>query len=514
MAATMKRDSMDATVEGLETKLKSASLSQPPNKRPLGFTDLPPSVRNNIYKFTLDTELVNVGKSNVSYTHTLSKDGILDFKASRPVFPVNTSLFYVNKGTGMNALHYFYSKNLFVKLEVYSADARHAKSMLEDSGLLFSTAVPALLENSKQHALELVIVEKNSNQKRATVMFPAQYLPRLINFLDQASRASKTWAPVHTLFMNVVKTYNFPVSRLQGDLLELFRLLSNFGSVTIDSHNLLPRYAEGLQTCMTAPSFTAEGYLARVTELADLADDSREKEDYGLANEYAQATIIALTYGYLTHAETLHSQPESFNKSIQRLRWRTELGFGISLSLPHRPLSSRKGWLHNPNPKEETKLAARDLLLAETSISKALSLVTDSPSPTSNPWFHSLPIELIPPNKPTFFTDRERAQTWYALGTIHTALGEYIFACGDMERALELWGKNSGVDEEGGMRNKIEAAFEKARGGIDGDAESMVSDFRLLNNGRRGIHANECQWVGEVRPGTGLKRAARLARGV
>jgi tetratricopeptide (TPR) repeat protein len=162
------------------------------------------------------------------------------------------------------------------------------------------------------------------------------------------------------------------------------------------------------------------------------------------------------------------------------------------LSIPLRGLTTSKHWLRTQNPTEEIRKAARDLLLAETSVSKALSLAQDSPSPASNPWFHSLPVELIPPNKPTFFTDREKAQTWYALGTVHMALGEYIFACGDMERALELWGKDTGIDEEGGLRSKIEESFEKARKGIDGDAESM--------------------WVGEVRPGTGLKTAASLAK--
>jgi len=299
---------------------------------------------------------------------------------------------------------------------------------------------------------------------------------------------------MHTLFLTVMNTYDFPISRLQGDLLEPFRLLSNFGGVTVDSKNLLPRYAEGLQSMMTEKSFTAESYLARVTELADLSDSAREKEEYILANEYANAVIIALTYGYLTHPEILHSQDESFSKSIQRLRWRTELGLGISLSIPLRSLTSTKHWMHAPSPTPEIKKAARDLLLAETSVSKALSLVTDSPSPASNPWFHSLPIELIPNNKPTFFTEREKAQTWYVLGTVHMALGENIFACGDMERALELWGKESGIDEEDGLRGRIEEAFERARKGIDGDAESM--------------------WVGEIRPGTGLKKAARLARGL
>jgi hypothetical protein len=384
MATTDKRDSMDASVSGLETKLQAARVTEPtPKKRSLGLNDLPASVRNNIYKYALDTELVNVGESNVSYTHTL-KDGVLQFKASRSPFLVQTALFYVNKQVSKEALQYFYSKNLFIRFEIYSADARHAKTMLEDSGLLFSTATPGLLEKSKQHALELVLVEKNSSQKRAAVMFPAQYLPRLINFLDQASRSTKSWAPAHSVFINVVNTYNFPVSRLQGDLLELFRLLSNLGGATVDPLNLLPRYAEGLQANMTASSFTADNWLQTVTDLANLADSARDREDYNLANEYSQTVIIALTYGYLTHAETLHTQPEAFSQAIQRLRWRTELGLGISLSLQHRDFTTtQKTWLHNP-PNPTIVKTARALLLAESSLSRALSLATDAPSPASN----------------------------------------------------------------------------------------------------------------------------------
>ena len=144
---------MEATADGLETKLHASKLSETaPKKRPLRLTDLPASVRNNIYKYTLDTELVNVGEANVSYTHSI-KDGLLQFKASRSPFLVQTSLFYVNKQISREALHYYYSKNLFVRFEIYSADARHAKTMLEESGLLFSTASPDLLEKSKQHAL-------------------------------------------------------------------------------------------------------------------------------------------------------------------------------------------------------------------------------------------------------------------------------------------------------------------------------------------------------------------------
>jgi hypothetical protein len=120
MTAIAKRDSMDATVKGLEIKLQAAQLNdQAPKKRSLGLADLPASVRNNIYKYTLDTELVNVGESNVSYTHSI-KDGVLQFKASRLPFLVQTSLFYVNKQISKEALHYFYSKNL-----AYSSPSHH-----------------------------------------------------------------------------------------------------------------------------------------------------------------------------------------------------------------------------------------------------------------------------------------------------------------------------------------------------------------------------------------------------
>lgn len=472
---------MEAGLNGLETKLQAAKVSETSRTRKLGLADLPPSVRNNIYKYALDTELVNVGEANVSYTHTL-KDGVLQFKSSRSPFLVQTNLFFVNKQVSKEAQHYFYSKNLFVRFEIYSADARHAKSMLEDSGLLFSTASPGKLENSTKHALELVLVEKNSSQKRAAVMFPAQYLPRLINFLDQASRATTSWAPGHSIFLNVVNTYDFPISRLQGDLLELFRLLSNLGAATVDPQNLLPRYAEGLASDMSAASFVPDEWLAGITSLADEADAAQDKSNYTLANEYSQTTIIALTYGYLTRAEALHSQPEAFSKSVQKLRWRAEMGAGIALSLIHKS----QDWAAAGGADRDVGKVARDFLLAEQSCSKALSLATDAPSPASNPWFLSLPTELIPPNKNTWFSDLERAQAWYALGTVHAALGEHLFAAGDMERALELWGDEAGKD-------KVEKAFEGIREKIDSDREGMMS--------------------GQVRPGAGLKRAARIARG-
>ncbi|PSN61125.1 hypothetical protein BS50DRAFT_154489 [Corynespora cassiicola Philippines] len=476
MTTAAKRDSMEATMEAVNAKLEGTKLeSQPSNKRAIGLTDLPPSVRNNIYKYALDTELVNVGESPVSYSHTM-KDGVLSFKASRSPFPVNTALFYVNKQISKEALQYFYSKNLWVKFDVFSADARHAKTMLEDSGVLFSTAEPSTLDALKQHAMELTLVEKNSAQKRAIVMFPAQYLPRLINFMDMASRASGAWAPGHKIFINVMNTYDFATSRLQGDLLELFRLLNNMGGANVDPANLLPGYADNLQASMLEATFTADSWLESVGKIVDRANEAREKGEWDMANQQGQAAVIAMTYGFLTRAEQLHSANEELLKEIQRLRWRCELGIARALFEKQKSATSTSGWLNDADiPLEKRKEVATDVMAAETAASRALSLATDSPSPASNPWFQSLPTELIPPNKAEWFTDAERGSTWFVCGLIHAALGEALFAAGDLERAC----------------------------GLNPDGEGFENEFKKI---RESIDFTQ-------RPGMRLKEAVRLARG-
>ncbi|KAF2658435.1 hypothetical protein K491DRAFT_690174 [Lophiostoma macrostomum CBS 122681] len=490
MADTSKRDSMDASAPDLSSKMQCTTISSPEPaqrttaKSPPTLTSLPGSIRNKIYSYLLDTELVNVGRPNVSYTHNISSSGILEPSASRSPFPVSTALFYTNKQLSREALTYFYSKNLFIRFSIYTSDARHAKTLLADSGLLYAAPPLSHLENSKQHVLDLSLTEKSSAQKRAAIIFPAQYLPRLINFLDQASQTTKAWAPSHALFIEVRNTYDYPLAKLQGDALELFRLLSNLGKVEIDGKNLLPGYAEGLASSMMASSFTAPAFLETATHMADAADAAREKRDWALGHQHAQSCIIALTYAYLTRAELLHSQPEAFTRDIQRLRWRCELGIAKALFKQHQAATaSGAEWLMSDSAQanlsaaeaEKRKQIATDLLIAETAASAALSLATDSPNPASNPWFQSLPAELIPPNKAEWFSDAETALSWYACGIVHTALGENLFAAGDLERAcgLKADGKN------------FAEAFERAREGID--------------------------W--EVKPGTGLRRAAKLARG-
>ncbi|KAF2005091.1 hypothetical protein P154DRAFT_611574 [Amniculicola lignicola CBS 123094] len=476
MATTMKRDSMDATVD--DTPLKSTTThqdtSRPASKPRLGLTDLPPSVRNTIYKYALDIEDVNMGKPNVAYTHTI-KDGVLQFQASRPSFPVVSALFYVNKRISKEALHYFYAQNLLVRLEIWTDDARHAKTMLEDSGVLFSVADVEHVERSKRHCMDVRLVEKDSQKKRVVVLFPAQYLPRLITFMSTASQASKAWAPTHALSLTVKNTYDFPIAKLQGDLLEPFRLLTNLGAVTVNSANLLPGFAEGLQASMTAADFTIDALLSTINGIVDRGQKAFEKRDLTLSQQHFQSAIIVLTYGYLTRAETLHTQPESFSKAVQRTRWQCELGVAKALYHQHERTITAPAF-KTATANQSNTTVYKDLLVAEEHISHALSLSTDSPSPTSNPWFKTLPAELIPSNKPGFFTDAERGESWYVAGLVHMGLGEHLFAAGDLERAGDLWPGGKGVGE----------AFDRARRGID--------------------------W--EVKPGDGIKRAVGMTRGL
>lgn len=486
---------MEARVETpLSTKASSPQPDAVKRWVPPGLTSLPSSIRNTIYRYTLDAERVNTGLPNVSYTQTLDNDaGMLRFKASRVPFPVGTGLFSVNREIGKEAKEFFYASNLLVRFSVFTSDARHAKTMLVDSGILFAGGSSSALDASTHHALDISLIENESSKRRAVVIFPAQYLPRLINFFREAGEVTKSWGRSRQLRLSIRNSYTFSTARLQGDLLEPFRVLKRFDHVAVDSAYTLPRYAVGLSASMTAEAFDAEQWLAALTELADLSDAARKTTSSGVADctlsaEYAQAVIVAMTYGFLTLAEAIHGPShagETF-QAIQRLRWRVELGLGIALSLPHRALDTHKDWLSSSDiPLRQRKQAAIDLLLAEKSISKALSLATDSPSPNENPWFLTLPVELIPPNKQTWFTELDRAQTWYALGVVHTSLGEYLFAAGAFERALGMWGSKEGIEV-------VEAAFEKARMGVESDREAM--------------------FAGRVQPGSGLKRAACIAQ--
>ena len=427
-------------------------------------------MRDKIYAHLLDTELVNFGQPNVSYTHAI-KDSRIRFSASRPPFPVQTALLYVSKQISQEALHFFYSRNLFVRFKIYSADARHAKTMLEESGVLFSVAGEEAVESCISHAMDLSLVEKGSAVKRANVLFPAQYLPRLINFLELASKASGTWAPSHALFISVKNTYGLEKAKVQGDLLELFRMLKNLGKVEIDGGQLQEGYGKGLQKSMTAANFEPDEWLETINDMVNRAEDAKKKQAYDAAAQHAEAAIISMTYGYLTCADALHSQPESFTKAVQRLRWRTEL----SLASTH---YERHAEAFSSSFKDaDDKQRATDLLAAEVGASHALSLATDSPSPASNPWFRSLPAELIPPNKADWFTDDERGRSWYVLGLTHFTLSENLFAAGDLERAL-------GLLSHQGTKEKAEQAFEKARMNID--------------------------W--ETRPGLGMRKAIKAAK--
>jgi hypothetical protein len=492
-----KRDSMDASIQDIDSKLAATTLQPSPStKRPLGLTDLPPSVRNKIYAHVLDTELVNLGQDNVSYTHTI-KDGLLHFSASRPPFSVATALFRVDRLIGAESQTWFYKKNLFVVFQVYTQDARHAKTMLQDSGVLFATPTPAQLEQCKTHAMEITLVEKNSSRKRVAVVFPAQYLPRLINFMHQAARASKSWAPDHALFLSVKNSYELDIARLQGDLLEPFRMLDNMGAVTVAPEMLLDGYAEGLQSSMTAPQFDPDTWLACVGGMVDRGTSALRIEDFKMAGQHCRAAIIAMTYAYLTRAESMHMRPDAFHKGVQRRRYEAEITLGTALRRAHADTTTSPSWLTSP-PSTSSAGAAADLLAAEAATSHALSLATDSPSPKENPWFDSLPAELIPPNKVEWFDDGERARAWCEVGLCHLSLGECLFAAGDLERAGRLVegieeANNSGQkrirngDGDGdmaGLRREIEEAFGRARKGID--------------------------WTSK--PGAGLKRAMRLAK--
>ena len=76
---------------------------------------------------------------------------------------------------------------------------------------------------------------------------------------------------------------------------------------------------------------------------------------------------------------------------------------------------------------------------------------------------------------PEWFTDEERAKSWFACGLVHLALRENLFASGDFERACGLFPEGE----------EFVKPFQEAREGID--------------------------W--NMQPGTWLEKVSRIARG-
>ncbi|OCK75365.1 hypothetical protein K432DRAFT_174564 [Lepidopterella palustris CBS 459.81] len=410
---------------------------------PLTLLTLPIEIRNRIYTHLLDTEYVNVGLPNVSYTHSLA-NSILHFRASRPPFPVSTSLFYVNRQLHSESTGYFYSKNLFIRLSLYMSDADLAWPLLSN-GLLFSVASPPKVAASTLHALDVSLVMEHSSVMRASVIFPAQYLPRLLVFLSLQNESNASWGPSHALTLSIRNTYAFPTVHLQGDLLEPFRLLHNLSRVEVSATHISPYYAHSLERDMTRPSFSASAWLAGVMEQKEQGNVWFRRGEYEEALQCYAMAVIMLQSTYRSRGEELEAQSSSFNKEVNRLRWQCECNIafcGVQL-----------GTEWDGSSVEHARTAQR-LMTAESAAQNALYLVTANEA--QNPWL--LTAASVPENQADFYTDAERAKTWFRMGNVHAALKEWIWACGYFERAQELAPKDEAIRKK----------FAEARDKVDG----------------------------------------------
>lgn len=338
-----------------------------------------------------------------------------------------------------------------------------ARELLLESGVIFFVSGEESVERCEGHAMDVRISKKgkaNDGGAVKRVVFPGEYVPRLVDYL---SGKEKDWGARHEILIAVNHEYDMGRARVQGDLTEGFRVLSGISRVDVKG-SVLPGYAQGLETCTMSPNLTASSWLSSVNDVLHLAESSNPPEQ----EEYFLSAIISLTSAYRIRPSLMHSDA-SLAKPIQRSRWTAELGLARAL---HKRLTSKP----HLKPFASDPESAHLLLAAEKAAESALSLATDSPSAASNPWVRSLPVEVVPPNSVEWFSDGERGESWYVLGVVHMALGEFLFAAGDLERAVGLMG-------EGGMRREAEEAFERAREGID--------------------------WG--VRPGVGLRRAKWVA---
>lgn len=406
--------------------MDAINIGKPPSTKPgLDYLDssspsaltlitLPDSILNRIYAHLLDTELVNLGLPNISYTTpnsstTSDQDDLLFFTSSRSPFPVCTSLFYVCKSLCKSALQYFYSRNLFIRLRVRASSKDIAESIMLESGILFSKANPQSVERCTQHVMDLeltvdlgsAVMDKTQTlPKRAEVLSPALYLPRLITYIADLQHRDRATALAHHkpevwINIRVRNIYSHCISTLQADILEPFRFLERISGVALsaDNHILLPGYAEGLRSSMLDPEgFSVESLLDSVSDLAARGAAVLKTQEEGrkadLAVEYAHTGVMILTSAYLMRGEKILTLPESIVKEVQRLRWKCEVLAARTLYAVHEQAVENEteyNWLFSARVTEKgKKTMARDLLQAERRATSAVYLRTTFYNPSSS----------------------------------------------------------------------------------------------------------------------------------
>lgn len=272
-----------------------------------------------------------------------------------------------------------------------------------------------------RHALDVKLTEEGSQRQRCLVMFPAHVLPRLTSFLGLISESLPLWGKNHRLVLTVRNKYSASPARVERMLLEPWRSLRSLREVCVNDKLVSAAYADSLRVSMASSGFSPQDWLRTVTAHKESGAKllMEGKLHDSLATSSIVGTLMVNTFQQATECNVLRSMPWVFHQVINRLRFQAELNNTLAILRLQLPAQHNEIWsmgLQSAN------------IAADIAEDKAAWI-----------WrYQSKPALWTPDNDANWYTGVERAKTRFRRGNIMMALGEWGYACNDLEIAQSL----------------------------------------------------------------------------
>ncbi|KAG6986418.1 hypothetical protein G7Y79_00095g101320 [Physcia stellaris] len=283
---------------------------------------------------------------------------------------------------------------MFVRLSLYNDDVYWTQSLLEGTEMGFVCSNPDLVSKLTRHALDVKIIQERSKRLRCQVVFPVLYLPRFTAFLQQMCDALPRWGKEHAIHLHLRRKYRSGPAENERLLLEPWRRLHGLSEVVVGT-DIIP-----------------SAWLKSATNMKDMGSEEFKKGHFGDARDHYRNTLSILesVLQSVRQGRLLSTMPPKFGHAINKLRFQCELNLALTC------LKLNTHW-------------AEALLAADN----AIDLADDNEM--NRVWQACAP--KVPANDKSEYSTVDRSKARFRRGSIMIELGEYGYACSDLEDALK-----------------------------------------------------------------------------
>ena len=293
----------------------------------------------------------------------------------------------------------------------------------------FVSTNPHRLSKMTSHALDIEISETPHNKrKRSVVLFPALFLPRLVNFLRQVCNPLPLWGRNHRFTLCLRDQSSGKHHDSIRTLLEPWRVLQGLSAVTVDTNLVGATYARNLEEAMTNREIKPWNWLKSVTEFQE--SGARFLKNGELEDAFSASALVGTVMNNTFHnaalALALRKASSGFHKAASRLRFLSELDISLALA----------------------RLGSKDLWgTALTAVNNAIDLAEDSGT-LYQVWMKgNVGAVFQPKNDTSWYSDEERSKARLARGSFMMAVGEHGYACSDFSLAKDLCPKDTAITQ-------------------------------------------------------------------